>query len=106
MSNDNMGKPLKVKDRWHGDHKCCERRELKSREFKDTQQFTLDDIYITLFTHFRYSENGRVTYVPVERNLQSMGIRVMDEFLRSLSASRADVAAFCQRYGIHISDIN
>ena len=107
MSNDNMGKAPKVKDRWYGDHKRRERRELKPREFKGTPQFTLDELYITPFTHRRrYSEDGRVTYVPVERNLQPTGIRVMDEFLRSLTAGRADVADFCQRYGARTGDID
>ena len=107
MSNYKTGRPPKVKDRWYNDHKYRNRRELKPREFKGTPQFMLDELYITPFTlRRRYSEDGRVTYVPMERNLQPTGIRVMDDFLRSLSAGRADVTAFCERYGARTSDID
>ena len=107
MAYDKKGKVPKVKDRWYGDHKCRLGRELKPREFKGKPQFTFDELYIMSFTHrCRYSEDGRVTNVPVERNLQPTGIRVMDDFLRSLSAGHTDVTAFCERYGARTSDID
>lgn len=107
MAYDNKGKAPKVKDRWYGDHKYRHGRELKPREFKGTPQFTFDELYITPFTHRRhYSEDGLVTYVPLERNLQPTGIRVMDDFLRSLSAGRTDITTFCERYGARTSDID
>ena len=106
MGYERNGRVPKVKDRWYGDHKYRNRRELKPREFKGKPQFTFDELYITPFTHRRYSEDGRVTYVPMERNLQPTDVRVMDDFLRSLSAGHTDVTAFCERYGARTSDID
>ncbi len=107
MAYDKIGKAPKVKDRWYGDHKYRQRRDLTPRELKGEPQFKLDDLYITPFTRQRrYSEDGRVSYVPIERNLKPTGIRIMDDFLRSLTAGHADVAAFCKRYGARTSDID
>lgn len=107
MSSNKIGRAPKVKDRSYNDHKNRNRRELKPRELKVTPQFTLDELYITPFTlRRRYSEDGRVSYVPVERNLQPTGFRVMDDFLRSMSAGRTDINTFCERYGARISDID
>lgn len=107
MSSNKTGRAPKVKDRWYNDHKNRNRRELKPRELKGTPQFTFDELYITPFTlRRRYSEDGRVSYVPVERNLQPTGFRVMDDFLRSMSAGRTDINTFCERYGARISDID
>ena len=60
------GMAPKVKERWYGDHKYRHRRELKGESL-----FTFDELYITPFTLRRYSEDGRVTYVPVELALTS-----------------------------------
>ena len=107
MSYEKNGRAPKVKDRWNGDHKYRNRRELKPRKLKGEPQFTFDELYITPFTlRRRYSEDGRVTYVPVERNLQPTGIRVMDDLLRSMSAGHTDVTAFSERYGARTSDID
>ena len=100
MAYGKKGKAPKVKDRWYGDHKYRYERKLKPREFKGVPQFTFDELYITPFTHRRhYSEDGRLSYIPLERSLQPTGIRVMDDFLRSLSAGCTDVTTFCERYG-------
>ena len=107
MAYDKKGKVPKVKDRWYGDHKYRHERELKPHEFKGTPQFTFDDLYITPFTHRRhYSEDGLVTYVPLERNFQPTAIRVMDDFLHSMSAGHSDVTTFCERYGARTNDID
>lgn len=107
MAYDKKGKVPKVKDRWYGDHKYRQGRDFNPREFKGDPQFKLDNLYITPFTHQRrYSEDGRVSYVPIERNLKPTGIRIMDDFLRSLTTGHAYVAAFCKRYGARTSDID
>ena len=86
MAYDKKGKALKVKGRWYGDHKYRRGRDFSPREFKVDSQFKLDGLYITLFTRQRrYNEEGRVSYVQIERNVQPTGIRVLDDFLRSLS---------------------
>ena len=107
MAYDKKGKAPKVKDRWYNDHKYRHGRDFQPREFKGNPQFTLDELYISPFTHVRrYSEEGVVTYLPMERNLQPTGIAVMDDFLRGLSSGHADVAAFCKRYGARTSDLD
>lgn len=107
MAYDKKGKAPKVKDRWYGDHKMRNGRDFSPREFKGEPQFRLDDLYITPFTlQRRYSEDGRVSYVPIERNQRPTGIYIMDDFLRSLTAGRADVAAFCKRYGARTGDLD
>ena len=68
MAYDKKGKAPKVKDRWYNDHKYMHGRDFQPREFKGKPQFTLDELYISPFTHVRrYSEEGVVTYLPVER---------------------------------------
>ena len=100
------GRAPKVKDRWYGDHNYRYRREFTPREFKGEAQFTFDDLYITPFTHRRhYSENGRLQYEPIERNMNPTGIHVMDDFLRCMSRGDSNVSAFCKRYGARINDL-
>lgn len=107
MAYDKKGKALKVKGRWYGDHKYRCGRDFSPREFKVDSQFKLDGLYITLFTRQRrYNEECRVSYVQIERNVQPTGIRVLDDFLRSLSTSHSDVSAFCEHYGARTSDID
>ena len=107
MTYGRQGKVPKVKDRWYGDHNYRYARDFKPREFVGKPQFTIDELYISPFTHRRrYSEEGRITYVPVERNLQPTGINVLDEFLRNLSRGQSDIAAFCNRYGARTGDLD
>ena len=107
MVYDKKGKAPKVKDRWYGDHKYRHGRDFSPREFKGNPQFKLNDLYITPFTRQRrYNEEGHVLYVQIERNVQPTGIRVLDDFLRSLSAGHSDISAFCEHYGARTSDID
>ena len=107
MAYDRKGKAPKVKDRWYGEHKMRFGRDFSLREFVGEPQFTLDDLYITPFTHRRrYSDEGRESYVPVERNLKPTGIKVMDDYLCYLSAGHSDITAFSKRYGAHVGDID
>lgn len=107
MAYSKQGKAPKVKDRWYGMHKRRKMRNLKPREFTGEPQFKFEDLYIMPFTHRRrYSEDGRVSYVEVERNLQPTGIRVMDDFLCNLAMGKSDITAFCNRYGARVGDID
>ena len=107
MAYDKQGKASKVKDRWYGDHKYRHGLDLKPCVLVGKPQFTINDLYISPFIHRRrYSEDGHMTYVPLERNLQPTGINVMDEFLRYLSQGQSDIAAFCKRNGTRVGDID
>ena len=107
MAYDKNGKGPKVKDRWYGDHKYRQRCDLTPRELKGDPQFKLDDLYITPFIRQRrYSADGLVSYVPIERDLKLTGICIMDDFLRSLTTGHADIATFCKPYGARTSDID
>ena len=97
----------RVKDRWYGDYTGGGWHGLNPREFKGEAQFTLEQLYITPFSHRRrYSEDGRIQYLPLERNLNPTGIRVMDDYLRFLSGGCADTAVFSKHYGARVSDID
>jgi len=97
----------RVKDRWYGDYRGGRRQSLNSRELKSEPQFKFDDLYITPFTHRRrFSEDGEMQYVPLERNLNPTGIRVMDDFVRFLSGGGSDVKVFCKRHGARVGDID
>ena len=107
MAYDKKGKAPKVKDRWYGEHKMRFGRDFSPREFVGEPQFTLDYLYITPFTHRRrYSEEGRVSYVPVVRNLKPTGIKLMDDYLRYLSAGHSNITAFSKRYGARVGDVD
>lgn len=66
MVNENKEKHI-VKDRWYG---ARQGRRPKKREFAGKPQFTLDDLYISpLAFRRRYTEEGVVEYIPVERDV-------------------------------------
>lgn len=97
----------RVKDRWYGDYRGGRKQDAASREFKGEAQYTLEQLYITPLTHRRrFTEDGQMQYVPLERNLNPTGIRVMDDYLRFLSGGCADTAVFAGRYGARIGDID
>lgn len=49
-------------------------------------QFTLDDIYISPFTHKRiYNETGSASIIPLERNLTPTGIELLDNVALNLT---------------------
>lgn len=107
MSYDKKGKAPKVKDRWYGDHKWRRGRDFTPRVFKGEPQYTLDDLYISpLTSRRRYSEDGKITYIPLERNLQPTGIHIMDDLVRGLTNGQTDIMAFCKRYGARLGDID
>ena len=78
----------------------------ETRELKSTPQFGFDELYITPFTRRRrYDEDGRASYVNVERNMSPTGIHVMDDYLRYLAAGSTDIGAFTDRHGIKIQEL-
>lgn len=82
-------------------------RECKPRELKDEPQFRLDDVYITpLRQRRRYSEDGYVSYVEVERRTEPTGIRMFDAYLQYLTRGGSDMQAFADRHGLKREDID
>ena len=83
-----------------------EGRNIMTRELKSTPQFTLDELYITPFAQRkRYDEDGRWQYVAVERPTAPTGIRIMDDYLRYLSAGQSDMQAFADRHGLKTDEV-
>jgi len=83
------------------------RRQQPRQPLKGEPQFTMDDLYISPFTHELTSdEQGRTGYTPMDVNLRPMGIRVMDDYLEALHAGQSDVGEFCARLGAKTSDLD
>lgn len=83
------------------------RRKKLPRELKVEPQFGLDDVFITPFRwRRRYSEDGEVTYVAVERRTEPTGIRVFDEYVRYLSRGGSDLKGFADGLGLRREDID
>ena len=82
-------------------------RNYAPRTLKTEPQFGLDDVYITpLRQKRRYSEDGYVSYVEVERQTQPTGIRIFDDYLQYLSKGESDMQAFADRHGLKREDID
>ncbi|WP_165156323.1 hypothetical protein [Parabacteroides sp. ZJ-118] len=93
-----------VKDRWYGRRKG---RVPKERLFAGKPQFTLDDLYISpLAFRRRYTDEGVVEYIPVERELSPSGVEVMDAYVRRLTAGESDLGKFCEGYGARTGDMD
>lgn len=70
-------------------------------------QFPYEGLYISPFTaRRRYDEDGHVNYVPLERNLQPSGVRLIDEFAVQLAGGNGSRGAFCRRMGITTTQLN
>ena len=82
-------------------------RKFNVRKLRVEPQFTFDKLFITPFTKKRrYSEDGVVSYVPIERNLTPTGIHIFDAYLQYLAAGGSDLQAFADQYGLRRDDID
>ena len=82
-------------------------REFTERKLKVEPQFTFKELFIMPFTQKRrYSEEGVVSYVPIERNLTPTGIHIFDAYLQYLADGGSDLQAFIDRYGMRRNDID
>lgn len=112
------GNRANVTDRWYGVNKSSSWRSQTPRPaFKGEAQYTLDDLFITPFTHELTSDElGRTGYTPIvgqttdgtmrQRNLCPTGIHVLDAYLQALSRGQSDVAEFCDRYNAKTADLD
>lgn len=70
------------------------------------QWITVDELYITPFTSRRvYSEDGAISWMPVERNLTPTGQRHLDFIARSMSEGHADFSWMAQRLRCSTADL-
>ena len=54
-----------------------------------TPQFPVERLYITPFSLYRlYDEEGRKYFLPVEKNTEPSGVRLLDAFVQQLSEGR------------------
>lgn len=82
-------------------------REFTERKLKVEPQFTFKELFIMPFTQKRrYSEEGVVSYVPIERNLTPTGIHIFDAYLQYLADGGSDLQAFVDQYGMRRNDID
>jgi len=83
-------------------------REFTERTLKDEPQFKFEDVYISPFLWQRkYSEDGKVTYVEMERRMKPMGIWMFDAYLQYLAQGGSDdMQAFANRHGLRREDID
>jgi len=101
------GNRAKVMGRWLNIEKEFRNRQTPRKPFKGEAQYSLDDLYITPFTHELTSDGlGRTGYTPLERNMNPSGINVLDEYLQALSAGQADIGGFCARHNAKTSDLD
>lgn len=70
------------------------------------QPLTIDEMWITPFTARRvYSEEGAVSWVPVERNLNPTGQRHLDFIARSMSDGNTRTEWIAQQLGCKREDL-
>ena len=82
-------------------------REFTERKLKDEPQFKFEDLYISPFRQQRkYSEDGVVRYVDVERRTAPTGIRMFDAYLQYLAQGGLEVQTFADQHGLRLTDID
>ena len=73
---------------------------------EEVKLLTIDDLYITPFTARRvYSEDGAVSWIPVERNLHPTGVATIDFIARSMAEGRTDFGWIANRLGCTREDL-
>ena len=75
---------------------------------KFVPQYSLEDIYISPFSQKRVynSETGKAEYIPMERNLNPTGVKVLDDYIRYISEDcNYSRNTFIKRHGIISSDL-
>lgn len=83
-------------------------REFTERTLKDEPQFKFEDLYISPFKWQRkYSEDGKVSYVEMERRMEPTGIRIFDAYLQYLAQGGSDdLQVFADQHGLRREDID
>ena len=83
------------------------RRRVNSRKLTVQPQFTLDDVYITVFTERRViNADGSEDYQPIEHRRRTTHIEMFDAYRVALDESRGNLRDFCNHYGLSIPYLN
>lgn len=82
-------------------------RNHTPRQLAEEPQYKLDDLYISPMRQRRRNSNdGEVSYEPVELNMQPTGIRIFDAYVVFLSEGGSNLTAFAKRHGLRREDID
>lgn len=101
------GNRTNVMNRWYNRSQDGLRRQTPRTPFKGDPQYTLDQLFITPFTHaFTADGMGRTGYTPIERSLSPSGIHILDAYLQALHRGHSDIAQFCERFSARTSDLD
>lgn len=101
------GNRTKVLHRWYGKRKWSDTDRKPRRPFEGDVQFTLDDVYITPFTHELTTDKlGRTGYTPLKHNLEPTGIHVFDAYIQELHAGTLSPGTFCKSYQATTYDLD
>lgn len=74
---------------------------------ENIKPLTIDEIYITPFTARRvFNEDGVMSWVPVQRNLNPTGQRHIDYIARCMADGHTDMDWIAERMGCRRSDVN
>ena len=102
------GKGDSWQHRWYRPHGLFGiRRNFVKRELKIEPQYRFEDLYIMPCRERRiYSEDGKVSYVPIEQQRKLTGIHIFDVYVEYLAQCNSDINAFVDRYGLKVTDID
>ncbi|MBO5225419.1 MAG: AraC family transcriptional regulator [Parabacteroides sp.] len=106
MSRNGNGDAWKHRQSWVPSPGQPPRKRLP-RELKGEPQFSMEELYLSPFKLRRkYSEDGDISYEPIERNTAPTGFRIFDDYLLYLSEGHSDIHVFAERYGLRRDDID
>ena len=75
-------------------------------DMEQVKPLTIEEIYISPFTARRvYDEEGRLHWIPLERNLSPTGERHVDAFIQAFSEGHSDPKWIAARLGCRREDI-
>ena len=73
----------------------------------DLKRMTVDDMYISPFVARRvYNEDGVMSWIPMERNVNPTGIPVVDFIARSLAEGRSNMEWIARQLGCSGTDLH
>lgn len=85
---------------------CSRKRKEKELDMAELKLMTVDDLYISPFVARRvYNEDGVMSWVPIERNVNPTGMPVVDFIARSLAEGRSNMEWIARQLGCSGADL-
>lgn len=82
-----------------------ENNQNNSENCKSRPQYTVDELYFTIFSEQRmFDQGGEYYYIEVKKNTRPTGIRVFDNYLNNLNEEQYNIWHFCNDEGISVND--